>query len=214
MGEMSYFLGLHGKHADEGIFINQYKYTKNLLTRFNMQENTTATTLMAITTNLDLDQGNEVDVTAYKYMIGSLLYLTASRPDNMYAICLCERFQEKPREPHLIDVISILRYLKGSQSPGLWYTRESNFNLIGFSYADFAWCKIGIKSTSDGCHYLDGRLVSWQNKKHKSISTSTAEAHYIVGGSYCAQILWMRNLLLDYGLPIQNFLFIVTIKVP
>ncbi|XP_074323956.1 secreted RxLR effector protein 161-like [Apium graveolens] len=114
--------------------------------------------------------------------------------------CLCARFQAKPREPHLIVVKRIMRYLKGTQSLGLWYTRESNFSLVGYSDADFAGCKIDRKSTSGGCQYLGDRLVTCQSKKQKSISTSTTEAKYVAAGSCCAQILWMKNQLMNYGL--------------
>ncbi|KAK1397946.1 hypothetical protein POM88_007809 [Heracleum sosnowskyi] len=154
MGEMSYFLGLQVKQTDEGIFINQSKYTRNLLTRFNMQDNSPATTPIATATKLDPDQGAEVDVTHYRGMIGSLLYLTASRPDIMFATCLCARFQAKPREPHLIAVKRIFRYLKGTSSLGLWYARESDFGLCGYSDADFAGCKIDRKSTSGSCQFF------------------------------------------------------------
>ena len=200
MGEMSYFLGLQVKQTDDGIFINQSKYTKNLLKRFNMQDSSPASTPIATATKLDPHEGKEVDVTHYRGMIGSLLYLTASRPDIMFATCLCARFQAKPREPHLIAVKRIFRYLKGTPTLGLWYARESDFGLCGYSDADFAGCKIDRKSTSGSCQFLGGRLVSWYSKKQKSISTSTAEAEYIAAGSCCAQIMWMRNQLFDYGL--------------
>ncbi|KAL8134591.1 hypothetical protein AgCh_009567 [Apium graveolens] len=164
MGELSYFFGLQVTQTDEGFFINQSKYTKNLLTRFNMQESSTIATPMVTT------------------------------------ICLCARFQAKPRESHLVSVERILGYLKGTPSLGLWYTTESDFSLVGYSYADFVGCKIDRKSTSGGCQYLGGRLVAWKSKKQKSISTSIAEAEYIIAGSCCAQILWMRNQLTEYGL--------------
>ncbi|KAK1389830.1 hypothetical protein POM88_018008 [Heracleum sosnowskyi] len=199
MGEMTYFLGLQVKQTYDGIFINQSKYTRNLLKRFNMQDCATASTPIATATKLDPDQGAEVDVTHYREMIGSLLYLTASRPDIMFATCLCARFQANPREPHLIAVKRIFRYLKGTPSLSLWYARESDFGLCGYSDADFAGCKIDRKSISGSCQFLGGRLVSWFNKKQKSISTSTVEAEYIAAGSCCAQITWMRNQLLDYG---------------
>ena len=160
MGELRYFFELQVKQTDDGIFINQSKYTKNLLKRFNMLESSSATTPMATATKLDQHQGAEVDVTSYRGMIGSLLYLTASRPDIMYATCLCARFQAQPREPHLIAVKRIFRYLKGNSDLGLWYPRESDFNLIGYSDADFAGCKVDRKSTSGGCQFLGERLVS------------------------------------------------------
>ena len=200
MREMSYFLGLQIKQSEDGIFINQAKYTRNLLKRFNLQDYATATTPMATTTKLDPNVGESVEITTYRGMIGSLLYLTASRPDIMYATCLCARFQADPREPHLVAVKRIFRYLKGSQNLGLWYPRESDFKLIGYSDADFAGCKIDRKSTTGTCQFLGGRLVSWFSKKQKSISTSTTEVEYIAVGSCCAQILWMKHQLQDYGL--------------
>ncbi|KAL8108479.1 hypothetical protein AgCh_024798 [Apium graveolens] len=200
MGELSYFLGLQVKQTVEGNFICQSKYTGNLLKKFGMQDCSTASTHMATATKLDKDTGKSVDITNYRGMIGSLLYLTASRPDIMYVTCLCARFQADPREPHLLAVKRIFKYLKGTADLGLWYPRESDFTLIGYSDTDFAGWKIDRKSTSGSCQFLGGRLVSWFKKKQKSISTSTAEGEYIAAGSYCAQILWMKNQLLDYGL--------------
>ena len=100
-------------------------------------------------------------------MMGSLLYLTASRPDIMFATCLCARFQADPREPHLLAVKRIFKYLKDTADLGLWYPRESDFKLIGYLDADFAGCKIDRKNTSGSCQFLEGRLVSWFSKKQK-----------------------------------------------
>ena len=118
----------------------------------------------------------------------------------MYSTCLCARYQANPREPHLIAVKRIFRYLKGEPNLGLWYQKETDFNLVGYSDSDFAGCKIDRKSTSGSCQLLGGRLVSWFSKKQKSISTSTAEAEYIAAGSCYAKILWMKHQLQDYGL--------------
>ncbi|KAL8155146.1 hypothetical protein AgCh_000511 [Apium graveolens] len=131
MGELSYFLGLQVKQNEECTFICQSKYTRNLLKKFGMQDYSTASTPMATTTKLDKDTGSSVDITNYKGMIGSLLYLTVSRPDIMYATYLCARFQDDPGEPHLIAVKRIFKYLKGTADLGLWYPRESEFKLIG-----------------------------------------------------------------------------------
>ncbi|KAL8133959.1 hypothetical protein AgCh_009144 [Apium graveolens] len=165
-----------------------------------MQDCSTASTPMTTITKLDKDTGASLDITNYRGMIGSLLYLTVSRPDITYATCLCARFQADPREPHLIAVKRIFKYLKGTADLGLWYPRESNFKLIGYSDAYFARYKIDRKNTSGRCQFLGGRLVFWFSKKQKSISTLTAEAEHITAGSCCAQILWMKNQLLDYGL--------------
>jgi len=160
MGELSYFLGLQVKQNEEGTLINQSKYTRNLLKKFGMQDCSTTSTPMATATKLDKDTGSSVDITNYRGMIGSLLYLTTSRPDIMYATYLCARFQAAPREPHLIALKRIFKYLKGRADLGLWYPRESDFKLIGYSYANFAGYKIDRKSTSGSCQFLGGRLVS------------------------------------------------------
>ena len=107
-----------------------------------MLDSSSASTPMATATKLDQHQGEKVDVTSYRGMIRSLLYLTASRPDILYATCLCARFQAQPREPHLIAVKRIFRCLKGNPDLGLWYPRESDFNLIGYSDANFVGCKV------------------------------------------------------------------------
>ena len=132
-------------------------------------------------------------------MIGSLLYLCASRPDIMLSVCMCARFQADPKEAHLTAVKRILRYLAYTPKFGLWYPRGSTFDLIGYLDADWAGCKINRKSTSRTCQFLGRSLVSWASKKQNSVALSTAEAEYIAAGHCCAQLLWMRQTLRDYG---------------
>ncbi|KAL8088567.1 hypothetical protein AgCh_038374 [Apium graveolens] len=127
-------------------------------TNSKLCESSTTSTPMATATKLDKDTGSSVDITNYRGMIGSLLYITASRPDIMYATCLCARFQADPREPHQIAVKRIFKYLKGTADLGLWYRRESDFKRIGYSDADFAGCKIDRKSTSGSCQFLGDSL--------------------------------------------------------
>ncbi|RVW35762.1 Retrovirus-related Pol polyprotein from transposon RE1 [Vitis vinifera] len=183
MGELNYFLGLQIKQLKEGTFINQAKYIKDLLKRFNMEEAKVMKTPMSSSIKLDMDEkGKSIDSTMYRGMIGSLLYLTASRPDIMYSVCLCARFQSCPKESHLSAVKRILRYLKGTMNIGLWYPKGDNFELIGFSDADFAGCRVERKSTSGTCHFLGHSLVSWHSKKQNSVALSTAEAEYIAAG--------------------------------
>ncbi|RVW74256.1 Retrovirus-related Pol polyprotein from transposon RE1 [Vitis vinifera] len=183
MGELNYFLGLQIKQLKEGTFINQAKYIKDLLKRFNMEEAKVMKTPMSSSIKLDMDEkGKSIDSTMYRGMIGSLLYLTASRPDIMYSVCLCARFQSCPKESHLSAIKRILRYLKGTMNIGLWYPKGDNFELIGFSDADFAGCRVERKSTSGTCHFLGHSLVSWHSKKQNSVALSTAEAEYIAAG--------------------------------
>lgn len=200
MGELTYFLGLQVKQSKEGIFISQGKYVKDLLKKFNFDQCSSMKTPMAAPIKLDADlNGKAVELSAYRGMIGSLLYLTASRPDIMFSTCMCARYQASPKESHLAAVKRIFRYLKGTPNLGLWYPKDSGFDLIGYSDSDFAGCKIDRKSTTGGCQLLGGKLVSWTSKKQNTVSTSTAEAEYVAAGSCCAQVLWMKNQLHDYG---------------
>ncbi|KAI3701418.1 hypothetical protein L6452_26471 [Arctium lappa] len=199
MGELTFFLGLQIKQTSEGIFICQNKYIRYLLKKFDFENCSSMKTPMVPPLKIHADStGKSLDITNYRGMIVSLLYLTASRPDIMYATCLCARYQANPKESHLAAVKRIFRYLKGTMDLGLWYPKDSGFDLIGYSDSDFAGSKVDRKSTTGSCQLLGGNLVSWSSKKQNSVSTSTAEAEYIAAGSCCAQILWMKNQLQDY----------------
>ena len=151
-------------------------------------------TPMSSSCKLDKDEcGKSVDQKLYRGMIGLLQYLTASRPDIMFSVCMCARFQSAPKESHLLAVKRILRYLSGSIEIGLWYSRESSYELIAYSDADFAGCKLDRKSTSGTCQFLGINLISWFSKKQTSVALSTTEAEYIAAGSCCAQILWIKQ---------------------
>ncbi|WVZ58339.1 LOW QUALITY PROTEIN: hypothetical protein U9M48_008618, partial [Paspalum notatum var. saurae] len=150
---------------------------------------------------LELDKGGKsVDQKLYRSMIGSLLYITASRPDVMFSVCLCARFQASPNEAHLTAVKRILRYLKHTPNIGLWYPKAAQFELIGYSDSDYEGCKIDRKSTSESCQFLGRSFVSWSSKKQNSVSLLTTEAEYIAAASCCAQLLWIKQTLLDYGI--------------
>src|SRR5207237_947575 len=137
-------------------------------------------------------------------MIVSLLYLTASRPDIMFSVCMCARCQANPKESHEKAVKRILRYLRYTPSFDLWYPKDAHFELLGYSDSDFAGCKIDRKSTTGGCQLLGRSLVSWCSKKQNSVALSTAEAEYIVAGACCAQILYMKQTLCDYGIKLGS----------
>ncbi|WVZ80887.1 hypothetical protein U9M48_028325 [Paspalum notatum var. saurae] len=199
IGELTFFLGFQIKQLREGTFIHQEKYTRDLLKRFKMDDCKPIETPMATNIKLDPDEsGIKVDQTLYRSMIGSLLYLCASRPDIMFSVCLCARFQADPKESHLTTVKKILRYLKHTPSIGLWYPKGVSFELLGYTDSDFAGCRVERKSTSGGCYLLGRSLVSWSSKKQNCVSLSTAEAEYIAAGSSCAQLLYMKQTLKDY----------------
>jgi hypothetical protein len=164
-----------------------------------------AATPMANSCYLDSDEkGKSIEVSKYRGLIGSLLYLTASRPDIMFSVCLCARFQANPKESHLTAAKRILKYLKGTVNVGLWYPKDANLALIGYSDSDFAGCKLDRKSTSGTCHLLGSSLISWHSKKQACVALSTAEAEYIAAGSCCAQILWMQQQLKDFGVSLDH----------
>jgi hypothetical protein len=166
MGELNYFLGLQIKQTPEETFVNQEKYAKELMKKFGVEDSNTSKTPMATNINLDADESEKsVDISQYRAMIGSLLYLTASRPDIIFSVCLCARFQYNPKESHLKAVKRILKYIKGTLCLGLWYGRQSELNLIGYTDADFAGNKVDRKSTSGTCQFLGGSLVSWSSRK-------------------------------------------------
>ncbi|GJR22781.1 hypothetical protein Tco_0971308 [Tanacetum coccineum] len=157
-------------------------------------------TPMEIKDKLDYDQhGSPVDATKYRSMIGALMYLTSSRPDIVHATCLCARYQAKPTEKHLKEVKRIFHYLRRTINTGLWYTKDSSFELTGFSDDDYAGCKDTFKSTSGGAQFLGEKLGSWSSKKQNFTALSIVEAEYVSLSACCAQVLWMRTQLTDYG---------------
>ncbi|GJS31669.1 hypothetical protein Tco_0492289 [Tanacetum coccineum] len=147
---------------------------------------------------------DDVDVHLYRSMIGSLMYLTASRPDIMFAVCACARFQVTPKTSHLLAIKRIFRYLKGKPTLGLWYSRDSPFELVAYTDSDYAGATQDRKSTTGGCQFLGNRLISWQCKKQTVVATSTTEAEYVAAASCCGQVLWIQNQLLDYGYNFMN----------
>ncbi|GKB69348.1 putative ribonuclease H-like domain-containing protein [Tanacetum coccineum] len=194
MGELTFFLGLQVKQKDDGIFISQDKYVVDVLKKFDFTTVKTASTL--IETNKALlkdEEAEDVDVHLYRSMIGSLMYLTASRPDIMFAVCACARFQVTPKVSHLHAVKRIFRYLKGQPKLGLWYPRDSPFDLEAFSDSDYAGATLDRKSTIGGCQFLSKRLISWQYKKQSIVANSTTEAEYVAATNCCGQVLWIQN---------------------
>src|SRR6202140_2807508 len=131
-------------------------------------------------------------------MIGSLLYLTGTRPDIMHAMGIVGRFQANPKEAHLQVVKRIFKYLQGTQNYGLWYPRDTNLTLHAYTDADWVGSMDDRKSTSGGAFFMGFRLVSWFNKKQSSIALSTVEAEYVAVASYCTQLLWMMQILQDF----------------
>ncbi|GKE24896.1 putative ribonuclease H-like domain-containing protein [Tanacetum coccineum] len=174
MGELTFFLGLQVKQKKDGIFISQDKYVAEILKKFRFIEVKTTSTPMETQKHLLKDEnGEEVYVHMYRSMIVSLMYLTSSRPDIMFAVC----------QPEL----------------GLWYLKDSPFDLVAYTDSDYAGASLDKKSTTGGCQYLGCRLISWQCKKQTVVANSITEAEYMAALSCCGQVLWIQNQLLDYG---------------
>jgi hypothetical protein len=190
MGELKYFLGFQIKQLEDGTFISQTKYTFALLKKFGMDKAKPIKTLMGTNGHLDLDMGGKsVDQKVYHSMIGSLLYLCASRSDIMLSVCMRARFQAAPKECHLMAVKRIMRYLVLTPYLGLRYPKGAHFELIGYSDVDYAGCKVDRKSTSRTFQFLGRSLVCWSSKKQNSVTLSTVKVEYVVAGSCCAQLL-------------------------
>ncbi|GJT66836.1 putative ribonuclease H-like domain-containing protein [Tanacetum coccineum] len=205
MGELTFFLGLQVQQKEDGIFISQDKYVAEILKKFDFATVKTASTPMEPNKALVKDEeADSVDVHLYRSMIRSLMYLTASRPDITFVVCACARFQVTPKMSHLHVVKRIFRYLKGQPKLGLWYPRDSPFDLEAFSDSDYARASLDRKSTTGGCQFLGKRLISWQCKKQTIVANSTTEAEYVAAANCCGQVLWIQNQMLDYGFNFLN----------
>nr|GEX32681.1 retrovirus-related Pol polyprotein from transposon TNT 1-94 [Tanacetum cinerariifolium] len=200
MGELKLFLGIQIHQSPRDIFINQAKYTQEILKKHGMTSCDSVGTQMA-TKYIDANlSGTLVDQTKYNSLVGAHMYLTASIPDIMHATCYCAHYQAKPTEKHLTAVKWIFLYLKNTIHMGLWYPKDTGFELTAFSDLDHASCLDSRNNTSGGIQFLGGdKLVSWSSKKQDCTSMSFAEAEYVSLSTCCAQVLWMRTQLTDYG---------------
>nr|GEV80132.1 retrovirus-related Pol polyprotein from transposon TNT 1-94 [Tanacetum cinerariifolium] len=188
--------GLQIHQSPRGIFINQAKYTLEILHKHSMDKGQSISTPMATKPKLDANlSGNPVDQTNYRSKIGSLMYLTSSRPDIVQAVCFCARYQSRPTKKHLKEVKRIFRYLRGTVNMGLWYPKGSTFELTAFLDVDHAGCIDSRKNTSRGIQFLGDKLVSWMSKKQNYTAMSSAEAEYVALSVSCAQVMWMRTQL-------------------
>ncbi|GJX22157.1 putative ribonuclease H-like domain-containing protein [Tanacetum coccineum] len=179
MGELTFFLGLQVMQKEDGIFISQDKYVDEILKKFGFSTVRIASTPMETSKPLLKDaEAEDVDVHLYRSMIGSLMYLTSSRPDIMFVVCACARFQVTPKVSHLHAVKRIFRYLKGQPKLGLWYPKDSPFDLEAYTDSDYAGASLDRKSTTGAKH--------------------------VAAANCCGQVLWIQNQMLDYGYNFMN----------
>lgn len=193
VGELAYFLGLQVNQMDDSIFISQSNYAKNMVNKFGMENASHKRTHAPTHLKLSKDEKCvNVDQSLYRSMIGSLLYLTASRPDITFVIGICARYQVEPKMSHINQMKRILNYINGTNDYGILYSHGSNYILVGYCDADWVGNADDRKNTSEGCFFLENNLISWFNKKQTCVSLSTDEAEYIATKSKCSRLIRMK----------------------
>ncbi|GJW06864.1 hypothetical protein Tco_1569287 [Tanacetum coccineum] len=190
---------------EDEIFIKQSKYIKEMLTKFGLEDSKPTKTPMLTEIKLTKDdEADSMDSSKYRGMIGSLLYLTASRPDIMFSVCLCARFQENPKTTHLEVVKRIFRYIRGTTHLGLWYPKGTRIETIVYADSDHAGDYVDRKSTSGVYTFMGCCLTSWFAKKQTALAISTTEAEYVSAGKACQQALWTKQALIDYDIRLDD----------
>ena len=178
LGLVRYFLGMQVKQRPRQIFISQEKYADDLLKKFNMQDCKPLATPMAMNEKLSKDDGqNKVDATVYRSLVGSLIYLTNSRPDIVHAVSIVSRFMSNPSKAHFATTKRILRYVKGTKDFGILYEANRDFNLTGYTDSDWAGITDDRKSTSGYVFLLGKKAISWASKKQTAVIISRSRIH-------------------------------------
>lgn len=200
LGLMHYFLGYEVAQNSAGIFISQKKYVREILERFQMTNCNSVGTPVELGLKLTKDhEGKKVDSTLYKQIVGSLMYLTGTRPDIMHAVSLISRYMETPTELHLLAAKRILRYLQGTISFGILYEKGESFGLLGFTDSDYAGDQDDRRSTSGYAFIMGSGAVSWSSKKQQIVTLSTTEAEFVAAAACASQAIWLRRLLEELG---------------
>lgn len=205
LGKMRYFLGIEVMQTSEGIHISQHKYAVELLRRFGMEECNAVSNPIVPGGKIDMDEnGEKGDETLYKQIIGSLTYLTNTRPDLKFVVSLLSRYMSRPTKLHFHAVKRVLRYLKGTLDYGIWYKRGSAAELKVFTDSDYAGDVDGRKSTSGYTFMMSGGAVAWSSKKQSVVALSTTEAEYIAAAICACQVIWMRRILQEMEFALED----------
>jgi len=200
LGLLHHFLGMEILQTDQGVFIHQGKYAKSLLSKFGLDDCKPVSIPLATGEKLKkLDESELADEGLYRRIVGSLLYLTATRPDLMYAASLLSRFMTGPTKIHMGAAKRILRYMQGTLSYGIEYVRDQSVTLIGFCDADWAGSEDDNRSTSGYAFSFGIGVFSWSSMKQNTVALSTAEAEYVSASEATAQAIWLRFVLDDLG---------------
>eukprot|EP00253_Pinus_taeda_P035427 PITA_35427 len=196
LGFLRYFLGIEVDQSESGVFISQVKYIEAVLRRFNLQDIKAAVTPTVMGLKLTKEDNNkDFDPKLYKSIVGSLMYLTATRSDIMHAVSLISRFMERPKEIHWQVAKRILRYVNGMKGFGISYTSFESFMLTCYTESDWAGSIDDRKSTSGYVFHMGSGAISWASKKQPIVALFTAEAEYVVATTAVCQAGWMRRML-------------------
>uniref|UniRef100_A0A2N9GQ59 Uncharacterized protein n=1 Tax=Fagus sylvatica TaxID=28930 RepID=A0A2N9GQ59_FAGSY len=200
LGHLSYFLGLEITSSDDGFYLTQAKYTSDLLSRAGLTDHKILDTPIELNARLTPSSGELLpDPTLYRQLVGSLVYLTVTRPDISYAVHQVSQFMSAPRSTHYAAVLRILRYLKGTLFHGLHFSAQSPLTLRAYSDADWAGDPTDRRSTTGYCFLLGSSLISWRSKKQSVVARSSTEAEYRALADTTSELLWLRWLLQDLG---------------
>eukprot|EP00253_Pinus_taeda_P020597 PITA_20597 len=200
MGLLKYFLGIEVDQNENGIFISQAKYVNEVLERFNMQDIKAAITPTVMGLKLSKeDSSKDFDPTFYKSIVGSLMYLTTTRPDIMFVVSLISRFMERPKETHWQAEKRILMYVKGTKRFDILYTVSECSHLIGYTDSDWAGSVDDRKNTFGYVFHMGSGAISRASKKQPIVALSTAEAEYVATTAAACQVVWMRRTLRSLG---------------
>lgn len=201
LGKMKYFLGIEVKQSSDGIFICQRRYAQEILARFGMEDCNAVKNPIVSGTKLHKDEnGDRVDETLFKQVVGSLMYLTVTRPDLMYSVSLLSRFMSSPTKMHWLAAKRVLRYLKGTIDLGIFYRKDmGNLKFLVFTDSDYAGDLNDRRSTSGYVFKLGSGAVSWASKKQPVVALSTTEAEYIAAALCACQCVWLKRVLEKLG---------------
>jgi hypothetical protein len=198
LGQLTYFLGLEVHHQPHGLFLHQHKYSQELVQLADLTTTTSVDTPMELNVKYRRDEGELLDdPTTYRKLVGSLIYLTITRPDISYIVHIVSKFMQAPRHLHLSAVRRIIRYILGTSSRGLFFPIGSSLQLQAYSDAEWAGCPDTRKSTTGWCMFLGDALISWKCKKQDNVSKSSTEAEYRAMSAACSEIIWLHGLLTE-----------------